>query len=52
MTIFDKKKKVIILVEGKVCYIGQINDRNDYKKRKYLDLRLGHDKSNQVLVFW
>ena len=41
MTIFDKKNKVIILVEGKVCNIGQINDRNDYKKRKYLDLRLG-----------
>ena len=41
MTIFDKKNKVIILVEGKICNIGQINDRNDYKKRKYLDLRLG-----------
>ena len=41
MTIFDKKNKVIILVEGTVCNIGQINDRNDYKKRKYLDLRLG-----------
>ena len=41
MTTFDKKNKVIILVEGTVCNIGQINDRNDYKKRKYLDLRLG-----------
>ena len=41
MTIFDKKNKVIILLEGTVCNIGQINDRNDYKKRKYLDLRLG-----------
>ena len=41
MTIFDKKNKVIILVEGTVCNIGQINDRNDYKKRMYLDLRLG-----------
>ena len=40
MTIFDRKNKVIILVEGTVCNIGQINDRNDYKKRKYLDLRL------------
>ena len=41
VTIFDKKNKVIILVEGTVCNIGQINDRNDYKKRKYPDLRLG-----------
>ena len=41
MTIFDKKNKVIILVEGTVCNVGQINDRNHYKKRKYLDLRLG-----------
>ena len=41
MTIFDKKNKVIILVEGTVCNIGQINDRNDYKKKTYLDLRLG-----------
>ena len=41
MTIFDRKNKVIILVEGTVCNIGQINDKNDYKKRKYLDLRLG-----------
>ena len=45
MTIFDKKNKVIILVEGTVCNIVQINDiRNDYKKRKYLDLRLGLGK--------
>ena len=41
MTIFDKKNKAIILVEGTVCNIGQINDRNDHKKRKYPDLRLG-----------
>ena len=41
MTIFDKKNEAIILVEGTVCNIGQINNRNDYKKRKYLDLRLG-----------
>ena len=42
MTIFDKKNKVIILVKGTVCNIGQINDRNNnYKKTKYLDLRLG-----------
>ena len=40
MTIFDKKNEVIILVEGKVCIIGQINHRKDNKKRKYLDLRL------------
>ena len=46
MTIFDKKNKVIILVEGKVCNIGQINDTNDYKKRKYLDLTLGLRKLN------
>ena len=46
MRIFDEKNKVIILVEGTVCNIGQINDRNDYKKRKYLDLRLGHRKLN------
>ena len=32
---------VIILVERMVCNIGQINDRNNYKKKKYLDLRLG-----------
>ena len=36
MPIFDLKNKVIILVEGTVCNIGQINDRNNYKKRKYL----------------
>ena len=41
MAIFDMENKVITLVEGKVCNIGQINDRNDCKKRKYLDLRLG-----------
>ena len=41
MTIFDMKNKVLILVEGPVCNIGQTNDRNDYKKRKYLDLRMG-----------
>ena len=41
MMIFDKKNKVIILVEGTVGNMEQINDRNDYKKRKYLDLRLG-----------
>ena len=41
MTIFDKKNKVIILVEGRVCNISQINDRNYCKKRTYLDLRLG-----------
>ena len=41
MTIFDMKNKVITLVEGTVCNIGQINDRNGYKKRKYLELRLG-----------
>ena len=41
ITIFDMKNKVIILVEGTVCNIGQINDRSNYKKRKYLDLRLG-----------
>ena len=40
MAIFAMKNKVIILVEGTVCNIGQINDRNDFKKRKYLDLRL------------
>ena len=28
-------------MEGTVCNTGQINDRNDHKKRKYLDLRLG-----------
>ena len=39
--IFDMKNKVITLVEGKVYNIGQINDRNDYKKGKYVDLRLG-----------
>ena len=44
MTIFDKKNKVIVLVEGTVCNIGQINDRKDYKKRPYLDLRLGLQK--------
>ena len=38
MTIFHLKNKVIILVEGTVCNIGQINDRNDYKKRMYLGL--------------
>ena len=32
ITIFDKKNKVIILVEGTVCNIGQMNDRNEYKK--------------------
>ena len=41
MTIFDMKNKVVFLVEGTVCNIGQINDRKDYKKIKYLDLRLG-----------
>ena len=41
MTIFDMKNKVIILVKGTVCNIRQINDRNNYKKRKYLDLSLG-----------
>ena len=41
-------KKVIILVEGTVCSIGQINDRNDYKKRKNLDLRLGLRKLYSV----
>ena len=40
MTIFEQKNKVISLVEGTVCRIGQINDSNIYKKRKYLDLRL------------
>ena len=44
MMIFDKKNKVITLVEGTVCNIAQINDRNDYKKRKYLDLRLDLQK--------
>ena len=41
MTIFGQKNKVISLVEGTVCRIGQINDSNNYRKRKYLDLRLG-----------
>ena len=41
MMIFDMKNKVITLLKATVCNIGQINDRNDYKKRKYLDLRLG-----------
>ena len=41
MMIFDMKNKVITLVEGTVYNIGQINDRNDYKKWKYVDLRLG-----------
>ena len=41
MTILDNMNKVIILAEGSVCNIGQINDRYDYNKRKYLDLRLG-----------
>jgi len=41
MTIFDMKNEVIILLEGTVCNIGPISDRNDYKKRKYLDLTLG-----------
>ena len=41
MTIFDMKNKVIILVEGTVCNIGQTNDSNNYKKRNYLDLRMG-----------
>ena len=41
MMIFDMKNKVITLVEGTVYNIGQINDRNDYKKGKYVDLRLG-----------
>ena len=40
MTIFEQKNKVFSLVEGTVCSIGQMNDSNDYKKRKYLDLRL------------
>lgn len=44
MTIFDMKNKVIILVEGTVCNIGQINDGKDYKKRPYLDLRPGLQK--------
>ena len=44
MTICDKKNKKIILVEGIVCNLGQINDRNEYKKKKYLDLRLGLHK--------
>ena len=44
MTIFDMKNKVIILVEGTVCNIGQMNDWKDYKKRPYLDLRLGPQK--------
>ena len=41
MTIFDKKNKAIILLEATVCNIGHVNDRNDSKKRKYLDLRKG-----------
>ena len=41
MKIFDKKNKAIILVERTVYNIGQINDRNNHKKKKYLDLRLG-----------
>ena len=28
-------------MEATVCTIGQINDKNDYKKRKNLELRLG-----------
>ena len=40
MTIYDKKNKKIILKEGTVCNVAQINDRDEYKKRKYLDLRL------------
>ena len=35
--IFDMMNKVITLVEGTVYNIGQINDRNDYKKGKYMD---------------
>ena len=41
ITIYDRKNKKVILIEGTVCNIGQINDRNEYKKRKYLDLRVG-----------
>ena len=41
MTIFDMRKRVIILVEGTVCNIRQTNDRNNYKKRNNLDLRMG-----------
>ena len=37
MMIFDMMNKVITLVEGTVYNIGQINDRNDYKKGKYMD---------------
>ena len=29
---------LVILVEGTMCNVGQINDRNEYKKRKYLYL--------------
>ena len=32
MTICDKKNKKIILVEETVCNVGQISDRNEYKK--------------------
>ena len=28
-------------MEGRISNIGQINDRNNYKTRKYLDSRLG-----------
>ena len=41
MTIYDEKNKKIILVEGTACNVEQINDRDEYKKRKYLILRLG-----------
>ena len=30
-----------MLVEGRISNIGQINDRNNYKTRKYLDSWLG-----------
>ena len=37
MTVYDKKNRKSILVE----VTEHINDKNEYKKRKYLDPRLG-----------
>ena len=41
ITIMDKKTKTWLIIEGTVCNIGRITERDLQKTEKYIDLRTG-----------
>lgn len=46
ITVYDTMSKKIILIEGTVCNIGTIQDRNAKKREKYTELRQGLKRLN------